>query len=109
MDSFEMLKKASTASSFLKFDDFEIGKRYLVDRFEFLTDTKYGVCLVVYVNDDLVYLPKRFTKVFTSAAAVESLNKDEYVLIYSGRDATKNNKILVDFDLAGPDDHDGKQ
>ena len=99
MDTLALLKKAATAAAFLKLDDLEIGKRYPIDRFELLPETKYGATIVVYIDDELVYLPKRFTKIFKTEADIEELNRQKYVLIYSGRDVKQHNKILVDFEL----------
>lgn len=113
MDSLSLLKRAANAVSYLKFEDLEIDREYSIDRFEFLSDTKYGACVVVYINGDLLYLPKRFNKIFTSADQVEELNKGpKHVLIYKGKDAKRSNRALIDFEMdksAGVDTVDGKQ
>lgn len=111
MSSLDLLKQAANAIPFLKFDELEIGHEYPIDRFEWLADTKYGPCVVVYINGDMLYLPKRFIKIFKTAEQVEGLNKVKYVMIYHGKDVILNNRVLLDFELAkdaGVDMVDGK-
>lgn len=111
MSSLDLLKQAANAEAYHKFDDFEIGVEYPIERFEWMPDTKYGPCVVVYIDGDMLYLPKRFTKIFKTAEQVEDLNKKKHVMIYHGRDAARNNRILLDFEFAkdaGVDTVDGK-
>lgn len=95
MDSLALLKKAANADSFLKFDDLEIGKKYPVDCFE-LVNTNFGARIAAYIDGDMLYLPKRFTKII-KAENIEALNSKKHVIIYSGKDATRGNRVLVDF------------
>lgn len=106
----DLLKKACNAISYLKFDDLEIGRQYSIERFELFSETKYGACIVVYINGDMLYLPKRFNKIFKTAEQIENLNKFKHVLIYNGKDETQGNRVLVDFELdlrPGADTVDG--
>lgn len=98
MDTLALLKKASDCVPYLKFEDLEIDKKYPVERFELLSDTKFGACIVVYIAGDMLYLPKRFTKII-KAEDVENLNEKKHVLIYKGKEEDKGNRVMLEFEL----------
>lgn len=100
-DMLALLKKAATAVPFLKFEDLEIGREYVIERFELLNDTKFGACIVVYIDGDMLYLPKRFVKILK--ADIDNLNKKNHVLIYGGKDIANSNRIIIDFELVKED------
>lgn len=64
--------------------------------------TKFGACIVVYIEGDMLYLPKRFMKII-KADDIEKLNKIKHVMIYKGKDAAKSNRILLDFEIVKED------
>lgn len=100
MDSVALLNKAANLIPFIKFDSLEIGREYSIDRFELIADTKFGPSIVVYIDGDMLYLPKRFLKIFKTAEQIENLNKKNHVMTYNGRDPLNSNRILVEFDVA---------
>lgn len=92
----DVLQKAAHSSAYLKFDDLEVGQKYVIDSFEYST-TAFGPRIAVYIQGEKLFLPSRFNKLL--AARIGELNQHRYIMYYHGKDATRHNRLLLDFAL----------
>lgn len=90
MDS---LKSACIKSSFKSFKDLAMGE-YLINRFTFV-DTNFGKRVRIDVDGFYMYLPERFSTL--TEAEITTLNSSQKIMIYSGKDAKHQNRLLLDF------------
>lgn len=78
------------------FDDLAIGI-YSVDSFA-LKSTVYGKRIFVNITDFCVVLPPRFLERINKQSQIDDLNEDRYKMIYNGKDRTKKNLLLLNFE-----------
>ena len=97
--AFELLKRVITRDKpFRSFSKLEPGI-YPIWKFQ-LSEGKFGKRLRIELKDCLITLPERFIYDVTPES-VDELNLGQYKMIYKGRDASRNNRILVDFEPDG--------
>lgn len=98
MSAFNALKSAVKASgAYRNFDNIEIGV-YKVLGFSFVI-TRYGQQVVVTTPEFKCFLPDRFSKYIRTVEALAELNATPCVMRFSGKDATRRNRVMVDFDM----------
>lgn len=92
----DVLQKAAHSSSYLKFDNLEVGGKYVIDFFEY-GNTAFGPRIAVYIQGEKLFLPTRFNKLL--AARIDELNQHRYIMHYHGKEAARRNRLLLDFAL----------
>lgn len=92
----DILQKAAQSSSYLKFDDLEVGAKYVIEFFEY-GNTAFGPRVAVYIQGEKLFLPARFNKLL--AARIDELNRHRYAMYYRGKDAANRNRLVLDFAL----------
>lgn len=90
MDS---LKSACLSKNFKSFKELAQGE-YIVNRFTHV-DTKHGKRVRIDLEEFYMYLPERFTSL--TEADINSLNASQKIMVYSGKDASKQNRLILDF------------
>lgn len=99
MSVFQALKSACKASTVFKnFDNIEIGA-YNVVEFKFMV-TRYGQKVVVVTEDFMCFLPDRIAKAIKSDEAIAELNSVPYIMKYNGKDTSRHNLVMLDFERA---------
>lgn len=58
--------------------------RYLVHKFKLL-ETKFGMKVLVEIDNFEAFLPPRFTELIGKPEIIKELNEDQYILIYNGK------------------------
>lgn len=97
MSAFNALKTAAKASSaYRNFDNIAVGV-YKVLKFEFVT-SKYGKRVVVTTPEFKCFLPDRFSQSIQTDEAIAELNGSPCVMRFSGKDATRKDRVMVDFE-----------
>lgn len=97
MSAFNALKSAVKASSaYRNFDNIDVGV-YKVLGFKFM-NTRYGQKIVVTTAEFKCFLPDRFSKSIQTDEAIAELNGTPCVMRFSGKDATRKNRVMVDFE-----------
>lgn len=61
-------------------------------------ETQYGKKLAVVTDQFTCILPDRFAHIVVTEGAIEELNQTPCVMKYSGKDAKRQNRIMVDFE-----------
>lgn len=90
MDS---LKSACLTKNFKSFKELAHGE-YIVNRFMHV-DTKHGKRVRIDLEEFYMYLPERFSSL--TEADINSLNASQKIMVYSGKDASKQNRLILDF------------
>lgn len=100
MNAFDVLKTACKASAnYTSFEHIKPGF-YDVQRFK-IVNTKFGKKVVVMTEEFDCFLPERFLKGVTPQV-VDALNSETYVMKYYGKDPTRHNRVMVDFEKKNP-------
>lgn len=89
----ESLKTACAKTTFKSFKDLAVGE-YLINRFLFV-DTHFGKRIRINLDGFYMYLPERFATLTESE--LNDLNSSQKIMIYSGKDANNQNRLLLDF------------
>lgn len=98
MSAFQALKSACKASTVFKnFDNIEIGVYNIVE-FKFV-ETRYGKKVVVVTENFMCFLPDRIANAIKSDEAIIELNSAPYIMRYSGKDASRHNRVMLDFEM----------
>lgn len=98
MSAFNALKSAvKSSSAYRNFDNIDIGV-YKVLEFSFVV-TRYGQKIVVTTPEFKCFLPDRFSKSIQTAEAIAELNATRCVMRFSGKDVTRRNRVMVDFEM----------
>lgn len=83
-----------------KFEELEIGD-YKIKCFELVKTKKFGVRLIVRMEDFFVWLPPRFSDKINSNQLLVDMNKkaseNNFYMRYNGKDIDQHGKILLDF------------
>lgn len=96
MDAFKALKSAcNSTKAYKSFNDIKVGD-YFIHEFKFI-QTCYGRKVACVTESFVCFLPERFSKMIASDEAIEALNKDTYIMRYSGKDAARRNLVMLDF------------
>lgn len=90
----QVLKKACGKQDYRSFRDLPIGQ-YLVEKFS-RVETTHGERIRVDIEGLYLLLPERFAHSLTENI-IEELNKSSYLMIYSGKDVSHNNRLILDF------------
>lgn len=88
------LQKACLKKPFRSFKDLDVGE-YIVESFA-LVETKFGKRLRINLVDTYMYLPERFSMSLDDAALSE-LNSSPKIMVYSGKDMTDKDRLMLDF------------
>lgn len=88
MEAFNILKQACWDIKLVKFNELAVGE-HIVTGFS-LVETRYGPTLRADLGNKYVLLPKRFVEDM-NAERVAALNTIPHILIYKGKDASRNN------------------
>ncbi|DAC81321.1 hypothetical protein QKK82_gp03 [Mayetiola barley midge adintovirus] len=96
MDSaLNKLKTACIKKPFKSFKDLAVGE-YIVNSFVVVETKNYGQRIRINLDEYYMYLPERFQQML-DAATIAELNGGPKVMIYSGKDATDQNRLILDF------------
>lgn len=68
---------------------------YIVNHFR-IVDTIHGKRVRIDLDDNYMLLPERFTNMLT-AEKIDVLNKAPKVMIYSGKDSTDRDRLILEF------------
>lgn len=88
MEAFNLLKKACWGSQLVTFNDLPIGE-HVISSFS-MAETRFGTTLRVDLGDKFVLLPRRFASGMDDEK-VAALNTVPHILIYKGKDPSRNN------------------
>lgn len=88
MEAFNSLKQACWNKKLINFNSLPVGE-YPISHFS-LEETRYGPSVKLDLGDKYIFLPKRFANEMT-AEKIAALNTLPQILIYSGKDASRNN------------------
>lgn len=91
--AFDILKSACKTKTYKSFSQLTPGT-YPVTLFKSIK-TRYGVRFVVLIGTTFFYLPQNFSSELKSY--ISELNKDRFELVYLGRDAHNQNRLLLEF------------
>lgn len=94
MDALSALREACQKKSFKSFNNLQPGE-YIVTNFE-SSETNHGQRIRITIEDFYMYLPERFNKKLTEEV-LEELNKSPKIMIFSGKDASLQNRLVLDF------------
>ena len=98
MSALDFLKKANdNEKPFRSFGELKVGEAYPILHFRRVTDKKIGTRLRIEIEDFLITMPERFVKGLTDEL-LEEMNSNRYRLLYKGKDSTRFNRIMVDFE-----------
>lgn len=89
------LKTACIKKPFKSFKDLTPGE-YIVNSFVVVETKNYGQRIRINLDEFYMYLPERFQEVLDQAAIAE-LNLGPKIMIYSGKDVTDQNRLILDF------------
>lgn len=94
MSAMEKLRAACDRSkNYQSFNDLAVGD-YIVHEFSSV-DTNHGRRVRIFLEHHYMYLPERFNTL--SDEEVAELNSSPKVMVYGGKDAKKNNRLILDF------------
>lgn len=94
--AFEALQNACSIKTFESFSKLTPG-RYQIVHFK-LIKTRYGKCVAVLIGRTYYYLPNYVSEQINSPKYIADLNTVRHEMIYMGRDASQNNRIMLKFD-----------
>lgn len=94
MEALKKLKSVCQKVNFQSFDKLEPGE-YIVHSFT-LVDTKLGQRIKVDLDNMFVLLPERFA-LGLSQDTILTLNETPKIMIFKGKDATKQNRYVSQF------------
>lgn len=80
-------------SAYQSFKDLETGE-YIVKHFTII-QTSHGQRVRIELDDKYMYLPERFVN--TIGPHIEVLNKSPKVMVYSGKDSSDRDRLILDF------------
>lgn len=87
------LKSACSKKKYQSFKDLEHGE-YIVNHFSII-ETSHGPRVRIDLDDKYMYLPERFVK--TIGSHIDVLNKSSKVMVYSGKDSSDRDRLILDF------------
>lgn len=94
MDALTLLRETCVKKQYKSFKNLNPGE-YIVTLFEkFLTT--HGERVRITVDNCYMYLPERFNKSL-SQEQIDELNKSPKIMIYGGKDANEQNRLILDF------------
>lgn len=93
MNALEKLKSACGVKNYRSFNELPVGE-YMVHEFSWV-DTSHGRRVRISLDNHYMYLPDRFESL--SDADIAELNAAPKVMVYGGKDSTKNNRLILDF------------
>ena len=97
MSGIEFLKAAKNGRKpFRSFANIALGT-YPILSFDLVNDKNFGRRLRAETKDFIITLPERFINNLTDEILAD-LNKERYVMTYKGKDETKHNMVLLDFE-----------
>lgn len=94
MNALASLKAACTSTGFKSFKSIQPGE-YIVTNFE-KCKTDHGNRLRISIDNYYMYLPARFNDSLTQDD-IDDLNKSPKIMVYGGKDANQQNRLILDF------------
>lgn len=94
MSALNLLQTACLKKSYKSFKDLPVGS-YFIKSFS-LADTDHGKRVRIEIEDTFMFLPERFASSLDEAA-IKELNSTPKIMIYSGKDAAVQNRLILDF------------
>lgn len=88
------LKNACVFKKYRSFKDISPGE-YIINLFS-IVESSHGPRVRVDMNENYMLLPERFTKILT-AEKISILNLSQKVMIYSGKDSSNRDRLILDF------------
>lgn len=96
----------SCSKKYINFSKLPIGE-YPVEKFS-LVSTPHGDRIRADLAEYFIFLPQRYFDKVNEEKCV-TLNKYNYIMVYNGKENTKNERLILSFKLLAPVDNTSKK
>lgn len=84
----------SVSRTYLDFKELQPGE-YIVNSFS-IVESGHGPRVRIDLDENYMLLPERYVKIIT-AEKIEVLNQSQKMMVYSGKDPSRQNRLILDF------------